>query len=53
MSFKRIIVFGFIAALSFTALPGCFLKKNKCDSCPGIMKYKKTKKIRKSSKGSI
>lgn len=32
------------------ALESCFLIKNKCDSCPGLVK---NKKVRRSSKGSI
>jgi hypothetical protein len=36
-----------------STLQGCFLKKNKCDGCPAIMNYKKKKKVRKHSKGSI
>lgn len=53
MSLKRVIVFCILGAFFMISLEGCFLKKNKCDSCTGILKYKKKKKIRKSSKGSI
>ncbi|MCE3228325.1 MAG: hypothetical protein K0S32_2876 [Bacteroidetes bacterium] len=53
--FKRYLLLLLMSALFMGTLESCFLfrGKNKCDSCPGILKYKKTKKVRKASKGSI
>lgn len=48
--FKRNLFILIILAILITTMEGCFLQKNKCDSCPGIVK---PKKVRKSSKGSI
>jgi hypothetical protein len=49
---KKIVFLFLFFGLFTTITQGCFLfkGKNKCDSCPGIIKHKKT---RKSTKGSI
>ncbi len=50
--FKRYLLLFSAAAVLLSTMEGCFIfrPKNKCDSCPGLIKRKKT---RKSSKGSI
>lgn len=52
MKIRRVLHFTVISMLLSVLLSSCFLfkSKNKCDSCPGLVKVKKTKK---SSKGSI
>jgi hypothetical protein len=49
---KRYFLLISVAVLALSTLESCFIfrPKNKCDSCPGIIKHKKAKK---SSKGSI
>ena len=48
--FKRYLLILSVLAILATTMEGCFLQKNHCDSCPGIVRYKK---VRKSSKGSL
>jgi hypothetical protein len=48
--FKRYLIILSVLAIITTTMEGCFMQKNKCDSCPGIVKEKK---VRRSSKGSI
>lgn len=50
--FSRGIVAMLLGFFLLSTLQSCFLfkGKNRCDSCPGIIKHKKTKK---STKGSI
>lgn len=48
--FKRSLIIFSILAIVACTMESCFLKKNKCDGCPGLVK---NKKVRKSSKGSI
>lgn len=47
---KRYVVLLLAASVLTLTLESCFLIKNKCDSCPGLVK---NKKVRRSSKGSI
>ncbi len=50
--FKRYILLFSILVIVTSSLESCFIfrSKNKCDSCPGLVKVKRT---RKQSKGSI
>ena len=50
--FKRYLLLLTASVILLSTMEGCFMfkPKNKCDSCPGIIKRKK---IKKSSKGSI
>jgi len=47
---KRYLLILSALALVLGTMEGCFLQKNKCDSCPGISKHKK---VRKHNKGSV
>jgi len=50
--FRRYLLLFAVAVIAMSTMEGCFIfrGKNKCDSCPGIIKHKKT---RKQTKGSI
>lgn len=50
--FNKVIATSLLGFMLLSSMQGCFLfrGKNKCDSCPGIIKHKRTKK---STKGSI
>jgi hypothetical protein len=50
--FNKVITISLLGFVLLTSIQSCFLfkGKNKCDSCPGIIKHKRTKK---STKGSI
>jgi hypothetical protein len=47
---KRYLLLASVLFLVLSTMEGCFLQKNKCDSCPGISKHKK---VRKHNKGSL
>jgi hypothetical protein len=48
--FKRYLLLFSVFAVLVSVMEGCFLKKNRCDSCPAISKHKK---VRKPNKGSL
>lgn|GEM_PF-4649774 len=52
MKLRRVLHITVATMLLSALFSSCFLfkSKNKCDSCPGLVKVKKTKK---ASKGSI
>lgn len=47
---KRYVILLVATSVLTLTMESCFLLKNKCDSCPGLVK---NKKVRRSSKGSI
>jgi hypothetical protein len=47
---KRTIAVLILAAFATLTLESCFLRKNRCDTCPGIAKQKT---VRKRNKGSV
>ena len=47
---KRYLLVFSALALMVTTLEGCLFHKNRCDTCPGIVRYKK---VRKNTKGSL
>lgn len=47
---KRYLLIFSIFAILVSTMEGCFLQKNRCDSCPGVSKHKK---VRKHNKGSL
>ncbi len=48
--FKRALIIFSVLAIVACTMESCLFHKNKCDGCPGMVK---TKKVRRSSKGSI
>jgi hypothetical protein len=47
---KRFLILFTLSAFTAFCFEGCFLTKNRCDTCPGVAKHKT---VRKRNKGSI
>jgi hypothetical protein len=47
---KRYLILLSAFAVLLSTMESCFLRKNRCDSCPGVAKHKK---VRRQNKGSL